>query len=98
MTPARTLARKKAYDERTGTSSVVVRVLCVDIPRRTLQAVLASPEAAVGRLMRGDSGVSRMLAVLLRETGGELEPAAPVRFPAEFAQALLATNEVIFWP
>ena len=66
-----------------------VRVLCVDIPRRALQAVLARPEQAVGRLMRGDSGIARMLAVLLRETGNELEPSAPVRFPPAFAQGLL---------
>jgi AraC-like DNA-binding protein len=66
-----------------------VRVLCVDIPRRALHAVLARPERAVGRIMRADSGVARMLAVLLRETGSELEPAAPVRFPPAFAQGLL---------
>jgi AraC family transcriptional regulator, positive regulator of tynA and feaB len=66
-----------------------VRVLCLDLPRATLDAVLARPAAAVGRVMRADSGLSRLLAVLLRELGGEIAPETPAHFVPALAQGLL---------
>ena len=66
-----------------------VHVLCLDIPRGALKALLVKPEAAVGRLLRGESGPARLLATLLREIAAELELAAPVRFAPVLAQGLL---------
>ena len=66
-----------------------VRVLCLDIPRTALGALLPRPEAAVGRIMRTDTSVSRLLAVLLREIGGAIEPLSPARFAQALAQGLL---------
>jgi len=66
-----------------------VRVLCLDMPRATLDALLPRPDAAVGRVMRADSGLSRLLAVLLREIGGEISPGAPAQFAPALAQGLL---------
>lgn len=66
-----------------------VHVLCLDIPRGALNALLVKPDAAVGRLLRGESGPSRLLAMLLREIAAELELAAPARFSPVLAQGLL---------
>jgi len=66
-----------------------VRVLCIDIPRHTLDAHLAQPGLAVGRLMHPGNPVSRLLASMLREVGGSLQPDTPARFTPAVAQGLL---------
>ena len=66
-----------------------VRVLCLDMPRATLDAHLPRPERVAGRVMRADTSLSRLLAVLLQEIGGEILTGTPMRFTPALAQGLL---------
>jgi AraC-like DNA-binding protein len=66
-----------------------VRVLCLDMPRTALDALLPRPRTAVGRIMRADTSLSRLLAVLLREIAGELAPGTAAPCAPALAQGLL---------
>jgi AraC-like DNA-binding protein len=66
-----------------------VRTLCLDIPRGTFNTLLARPEDAVGRVMRADTGLSRLLPVLLREVGVTIQPPARSHLGPALAQGLL---------
>jgi AraC family transcriptional regulator, positive regulator of tynA and feaB len=66
-----------------------MRTLCVDIPRGTLEALLPAPQCAVGVRLSPRRGAVRMLAGVLRELGGELQPGAQASFTPAFAQGLL---------
>jgi AraC-like DNA-binding protein len=65
-----------------------VRTLCLDIPRGNFDALLARPEDAVGHVMRAESGLSRLLPVLLREIGASTHPPTPVPTPAHIGPVL----------
>ena len=66
-----------------------VRTLCLDIPRGTLDTLLARPKDAVGRVMRADAGLSRLLPVLLHEIGVTTQRPARSGLGAALAQGLL---------
>lgn len=66
-----------------------VRVVSLHIPWGALDPLLPRPERAVGRVMRGDTGVSRLPAVLLRELGDQIDAASTARFAPVIAQGLL---------
>ena len=66
-----------------------MRTLCIDIPRATLDALLAAPDRAVGLCLTPRRGAVRLLAGLLRALGAELQPGAQASFTPAFAQGLL---------
>jgi AraC-like DNA-binding protein len=66
-----------------------VRVLCLDIPRTALNALLPRPQAAVGRVMRAESTVSRLVAVLLRDIAVEIMTPTSTRIAPMLAQGIL---------
>jgi AraC-like DNA-binding protein len=66
-----------------------VRVLCVDIPRATLEGLLPQPALSIGRIMGSDTCLSRLLATLMQGLGSELAPGAQPQFAPTLAQCLL---------
>jgi AraC-like DNA-binding protein len=66
-----------------------VRTLCLDVPRLYLEQRVPNISAVVGRLMRPDKALSRMLIGLLRTLGDEATLDGVGALPPEFGQTLL---------
>ncbi|MEO8313587.1 MAG: helix-turn-helix domain-containing protein [Pseudomonadota bacterium] len=69
--------------------SDAVRTICLDIPRSALQTIMPNPEATVGRVLRGQSCASRLLAAMMKELGTEIGTDVCPPFAASLAQGLL---------
>lgn len=66
-----------------------VRVLCVDIPRTTLEGLLPQPALSIGRIMGGESALARLVSVLMQGIASELDPGAEPHFAPTLAPCLL---------
>jgi AraC-like DNA-binding protein len=66
-----------------------VRTLCLDVPRHYLEQRVPNIGTVVGRLMRPDNGLSRILIGLLRTLGDEATLDGAGALPPEFGQTLL---------
>lgn len=75
----------RPYELRHGDA---VRVLCIDIPRVTLDGLLPQAATSIGRIMGSDSPLSRLVAVLMQGIASELEPGAPSAAQPHFSPTL----------
>jgi AraC-like DNA-binding protein len=66
-----------------------VRTLCLDIPRASLELMVPLPQAAIGRVMRADRSLARILITLLRELSGDSSRESAANSAPALAQGLL---------
>jgi AraC family transcriptional activator of tynA and feaB len=75
-----------------------LRTLCIDVPRHRLEDRLPRTDSVIGRVMRQDNAMSRMLAALLQSVGHELQRSAAANFSAAFGQSLFGFLVATYLP
>jgi len=67
-----------------------VRTLCLDVPRHSFELQVPAAAHLVGKLIRPDNAMARMLVGLLRSLGDETGPSEVAGLPAQIGPSLLS--------